>query len=242
MIQNVTDELKIYKCYRIDTQFLVCLNDIFEKYNTDGQIIVTVLCGKVKFKFSSIKEFLGSESTFTSKIEKMEIKAKFPTQNRYCYDEVTVNFSDEASASLLDERITFDFTDPNGYLVIKNQIETLLKNYELSYSFFSRTKLIPWLSALFLASITIYTNEKDIIFPSIIQKIILYGCISGMVLPYLPIVVQLKRYLFPSHEFAFGVNKISIEKAKNHRNFLGTSLIVAFVVGILVNFVSSFLF
>lgn len=242
MVQKVTDELNINRCYRIDTQFLVCLNDIFKKYNSEGQISVTAVCGKVKFNFSSINEFLDSESTFTSKIEKMEIKAKFPTQNRYSYNEVSVNFSDEAKASLLDERITFDFTDPNGYLVIKNQIETLLKNYELSYSFFSRTKLVPWLSALFLASITIYTNEKNIIFPSIIQDIILYGCVSGMVLPFLPIVVKLKRHLFPSHEFTFGVNKISIEKAKNHRNFLGTSLIVAFVVGILVNFVSSFLF
>lgn len=242
MVQNVTDELRIYKCYRINAQFLVCLDDIFRKYNENYQITVIAICGKVTLKFSSINEFLNSETSLTSKIDKLKIKAEFPIPNTYTYDEVVVNFTDEANISLLDDKITFDFSDPNGYLIIKNQIETLLKNYSLSYSFFSRTKLVSLLSLLFLLTITVYTDIRDIIFPTVVQKVILYGSITGIILPMLPFISKYKRFLFPRHEFEFGVNKISIEKAKNQRNFWGISLIVAFIVGILVNFISSFLF
>lgn len=242
MEQNVRDELIIKRCYRINTQFLICLEDIFRKYDNEVEIELTVVCGKVKYTFDDIKEFLDAESTFTSKIEKLQIRARFPISNTYRYNEVSASFSDENEASVLDDRITFDFSDPNGYLVIKNQIETLLKNYKLAYSFFARTKLMSTFSMMVLGIICVYTDLKNIIFPRIVQHTILVTCLAGAILPFLPPVHKMKRFLFPKHEFEFGVNKIAIEKARNGRNVLGTCVVLAFIVGIMVNFVSSFLF
>lgn len=242
MEQNVRDELIISRCYRINKQFLICLEDIFRKYDNKVEIELTVVCGKVKYTFEDVKEFLDTESTFTSKIEKMQIRARFPKPNTYSYNEVSVSFSDEKEVFVLDDRITFDFSDPNGYLIIKNQIETLLKNYKLAYSFFSRTKLVSAFSMMIFGIICVYTDIKNIIFPRIVQHVILGTCLAGAILPFLPPVHKMKRFLFPKHEFEFGVNKIGIEKAKNWRNILGTCIILAFIVGIMVNFVSSFLF
>ena len=241
MTQNIRDELAITKALRIDQQFMGCLNDIILEYDNKASIIVSVWCKKTRFTFTSIEEFLTNTLKLNERMERLKIEARINSQTSYSYDEISIEFHNEPDIFLGNDKVSFNFNDPAGYYTLKNQIQTLINNHKLPYSFFSKNALITPLCILSISFICLYTALQNIVFPKPTQYIItLVHFIVGF-LPFLSPSIKIKRFLFPRYEFSFGVNKYKNKQATSIRNTIGISIILAFVVGLAVNIVSNFI-
>lgn len=241
MTQNIRDEIKITKSIRIDEQFMGCLNDIILKYDKKATIIITVRYDKSKYTFSDINDFLENSRLLTEKIEHIEINIEIGRKDGYGHDEIDIEFNNKPEFALSDGIISFNFNEPTGYYTLKNQLQTLINNHKLNYSFFSKTTLLTPLGILSYAFICIYTDLMNIVYPTIVQYLITIFCAVLAIFPLFPISRKIKRFIFPRYEFEFGVNTYKNQRSKDARNILGVGIILAFVVGIIVNIVSNFL-
>ncbi len=241
MVQNVKDELLLNGGYKIDEQFLICLRNIIQEYDNNAEILINIWCKKYKFTFESIDEFIEKSSILKERIEKMEILVKFKRDESYICDELKMSFSNECDAAIFNAKISFDFNNTQGYYILKNGIQTLMKNYKLSYSFFSRIAIFPIISIFLFVAICWYTIEKNIIFPKVVQNMVYFLTALGLVIPLIYPFKKIKRYVFPLHEFEFGVNILSNSKSNSIRQIFLISIILTFVMGIIVNVVSHFI-
>lgn len=241
MEQQISDNIILSKSYKINNQFLVCLDDIFTKYDSNAEVSVEVSYKNTKFRFSSIDELVEYSPKFTNKIEELSIDARFPIPQNYSYNQIKATFKNNTEFLPSSDRITFDFCDPNGYLILKNQIETLLQNYKLGYSWIARTPLLATLSSATFWFIYYYTNLHNIIYPKNVQTTIWLGWFSCLALSFLPPVRKLKRFIYPLNELHIGVNGNIYSSGRNWRDIIHVSIIMAFVVGIAVNIVSNWI-
>lgn len=241
MVQNVKDELLLNGGYKIDEQFLICLKNIIQKYDNDANILINIWCEKYKFTFESIDEFIDESSVLKEQIEKMEIDAKFKRDESYICDELKISFNNEYDAPIFNAKVSFDFNNTQGYYILKNEIQTLMKNYKLSYSFFSRIAMFPIISIVLFVAICWYTIDKNIILPKAVQHIIYWVTAFGVVVPWLYPFKKMKRNVFPLHEFEFGVNIIRNNKSNGIRQTFLIGTILAFIISFIVNVVSHFI-
>ena len=65
MEHQISDSIVLSHGYRIDKQFLVCLNDYFTKYDSDVNVSVEASNKNNKYRFSSINEFTEYAPKFT---------------------------------------------------------------------------------------------------------------------------------------------------------------------------------
>ncbi|WP_195243089.1 hypothetical protein [Sellimonas intestinalis] len=240
MKQETIDKIKIKKAYQIDKQFFVCLDDIFKRYSEQLIYDIAVSCGQSKYTFDSLNEFLNYSDKFIEKIESFQLKVYF-TNSKYKYgaNNIYIEFNNKPSFFSRGE-ICFYFNN-ESYLVMKNNIQTLLKNQKVSYSFFTKIPIITCLDILLFIGLCVYAYAKNISFSVSILQSILYICILIALASAFPPCTKLKRYLFPLNEIRFGVNIDAYSKAKNLRNLFGVTIILTFIVGIFVNIVSNFI-
>lgn len=241
MEQQISDKIYLNKSYKIDKQFLVCLDDIFAKYDSNVKVKVVASCNNTTYRFSTINELLEESPKLTEKIDELCITAHFPTAKGYSYNEICATFSNSTELPPSTDKITFDFSDPNAYLVLKNQIETLLKNYKLGYSIVARTPILAVLGLGVFGYLCGYTETNNIVYPKDVQLLIGLGLFLCLVLSIYAPVRKLKRFLYPRNELHIGVNINAYERAKGWRNFIHVGIILSFVVGLAVNVVSNFL-
>lgn len=241
MEQQISDKIFLNDGYKIDNQFLVCLDDIFIKFDSNVHVKIVASCNKTKYRFSSIKELLEESPKLPEKVEELCITAHFPIEKSYSYNEICATFSNSTELPPSTDKISFDFADPDGYLILKNQIETLLKNYKLGYSAIARTPLLAILSTGVFWFIYTYTNLKNIVYPKDIQLLIWLGWFFCLILSIFSPVRRFKRFLYPRNELHIGINVNNYERAKGWRNIIHVGIILAFIVGIAVNFASNFL-
>ncbi len=237
--------------YSIDEAFLdvthylwlynMTAKELAVKYGNKATITITVRYNKSKYTFSDINDFLKNSSLLTEKIEYMKINIEIKRKDSYGYDENNMEFNNEPEFALSDDVISFDFNEPAGYYTLKNQLQTLIRNHQLNYSLFAKTTLLTPLSILSYAFICIYTNLMHIVYPTIVQYLITIFCAVLALFPLSLISRKIKRFIFPRYEFEFGVNTYKNQRSKDARNILGVGIILAFVVGIIVNIVSNFL-
>lgn len=69
----------------------------------------------------------------------------------------------------------------------------------------------------------------------------MYTCIIIGCNSWWPPFQRVKRYLFPLNEICFGINTRAYSKAKDIRNFLGITVTVSSVLGILGNIITDFI-
>lgn len=240
MQQKVTDTLRLSSCYRIDSQFLLCVDDILKKTNPDVSYHIKIQCNNVIYTFDDLDEFMEYTKTLTTRITQLYIRAFLPcslTSNTT--NEVEILFNNRLDSTINGE-IEFNFNDERDYLVLKNQLETLLKNYRLNYSFFAKIPIITCLDIISFIGLCVYTNIRSIIFPKIMQSII-WICFFMLLIIFnlLPPARKAKRYLFPLNEFCFGANIALESNARSFRNTLGISIILSILVGIMVNIITN---
>lgn len=241
MEQQISDKIYLNKSYKIDKQFLVCLDDIFAKYDSNVKVKVVASCNNTTYRFSTINELLEESPKLSEKIEKLCITAHFPIAKGYSYNEICATFSNSTELSPSTDTITFDFSDPNAYLVLKNQIETLLKNYKLGYSVLARTPLLAVLSTTTFWYIYGYTNLRNIVFSKDVQTLICLSWFLCLALSIYSPVRKLKRFLYPRNELHVGVNINAYDRAKGWRSIIHVGVVLSFVVGLAVNIASNFL-
>ena len=241
MEQQISDKIYLNKSYKIDKQFLVCLDDIFAKYDSNVQVKVVASCNNTTYRFSTLTELLEESPKLSEKIEELCITAHFPIAKGYSYNEICATFSNSTELLPSADKITFDFSDPNAYLVLKNQIETLLKNYKLGYSLIARTPLLAILSTSTFWYVYGYTNTRNIVYPKDVQTLIWLGWFLCLALSAYSPIRKLKRFLYPRNELHIGVNINAYESAKLWRNIIHVGVILSFVVGLAVNIVSDYL-
>lgn len=239
MEQQITDSIILSHGYRIDKQFLVCLNDCFTKYDSDVKVLVEASNKHNKYRFSSISEFIDYSPKFTDVIEDLSIDAHFLIPKSYSYNQIKATFTNTSDFLPPSDRITFNFSDPNGYLILKNQIETLIKNYKLGYSWIARTPVLTIVSTATFWSICYYTNLHDIVFPKNVQTLIWFSWFLCLALAVFPPIRKMKRFVYPLNELEFGINCKKNLRGKNIRDIVHISVILAFVVGIAVNIASN---
>ena len=240
MKQKIIDKINIKTTYQIDKPFLVCLDDIFKQYSEHLTYDIDISCGNSKYTFDSLDEFFGFFDKIVKKIECFQLKVYF-TDSKYRYDSnnIDMKFDNERFPFSRGE-IYFYFKD-ESYFLMKNKIETLLNNQKTDYSFFTRIPLVMCLDILFFIGLCVYTGMRDIIFSSQVQRNIIYMCIIIGVGSFLPPFERVKRYLFPLNEICFGVNTKAYFKAKEIRNFLGITVTVSIILGIIVNIITDFI-
>ncbi len=241
MQQKVSDKLSLTSCYRIDKQFLMCVDDIFKKADSNVVYSINIWCKNIKYSFVDLAEFFDFSSTLASRIFKLQFDAHFPiAKSNYITNDISIMFSNKEDEITAGE-ITFDFNDERNYLVLKNQIETLLKNYKLNYSVFSYTAIIPLLDIVSMVGLFIYTGIKNIVFAKSVQNTIWVLFFILLLISILPPIRRLKRFIFPRNEFSFGVNVILESRARSIRTTLGTTILLGIVIGILVNIITNFI-
>ena len=102
---------------------------------------------------------------------------------------------------------------------------------------------MPMLLTIVFICICVYTDIKNIIFPRTIQWMItdiwIVGSFSIVVFP---VFTRIKRNLFPCIEFKIGQNAIIEEKNASKRNFIVGTVVIGTVLGIVVNYISNFIF
>lgn len=241
MEQQISDSIVLKKSYKIDKQFLVCLDDIFVKFEPSVSIGVVALSNNTKFRFASITELLEEEAKLPGRFEELTITAYFPTERSYSCNEICATFSNSTELAPSPDKIKFDFSDPNAYLVLKNQIEMLLKNHKQGYSLIARIPLLVTLSIVAFVFICAYTNINGIVYPDLVQLLIGFGTFLSFPLSACTPVRKLKRFLYPRNELHIGNNINAYEHAKGWRNIIHVGIVLSFVVGVAVNIVSKFL-
>ena len=239
MEQQISDNIFLTNSYKIDKQFFVCLNDIFTKYDSDVEVSVEASNKHTKYRFSSINELLEYSPKLSDKIEELSIDARFPIPNSISYNQIEATFTNSTEFFPSRDRITFDFCDPNGYLILKNQIETLLRNCKLGYSKIARIPLLALLSTCLFWFIYAYTNRHNIVYPKDVQSLIWSGWFLCLSMSIVSPTRKLKRFLYPFNELHIGINTDIYLRGKYWRDLVHVSMILAFIVGIAVNFVSN---
>lgn len=223
--------------YRIDKQLLVSLEEIFKNYNSTTTLNIDVECdNNILYKFESVNETCDFFDNNPYRIVKMEIRALLG--EGIDANQVKLVFSNKRYS---EARISYRFNSNDDYLVMKNKIEMYLKNYKLNYSLLSIIPITPIMFFSIFIAIYIYTDINHIVFPSIIQRVIIGIWVIGSCSGILPSVNKLKRNIFPCFEFRIGQNKIVEDNYSKIRNILIGAISIGIIVGIIVNFVSKVL-
>jgi len=103
--------------------------------------------------------------------------------------------------------------------------------------------IMPTLLTIVFVGICMYTGRNDIVFPSVVQKtIISIWAIGSFMFGLLPPFVRIKRNIFPCTEFRIGQNELIEENNSKKRNFIISTVVIGMVLGLIVNYVSDFLF
>ena len=91
--------------------------------------------------------------------------------------------------------------------------------------------------------ICVYTGKRDIVFPIIVQRLIIGIWLGGSFFAcVLPPFARLKRNRFPCTEFRVGQNELVEKKNEGIRNFLMGTVVFGTLLGVLGNYISNFLF
>ena len=217
------------------------MKSIFEKYTSNVKIRINVECNNnVTYKFESIDECFEYFNNFPYRIIKMEIEALF--DERYNCNSVTIAFDNTQKASV---KTNYRFDSSDDYLAMKENVELCLKNFRLNYRLLSVVPITSILLTCVFVCICLYTNTHNIVFPVNIQKTIMYMWLIGTIVTFLPVVPALdrmKRNIFPYIEFAIGQNELIENKYSRIRDILIVTVLLSLIVGVIVNFISSFLF
>ena len=137
----------------------------------------------------------------------------------------------------------FCFNSGDDYLLLKNKIEMCLKNFRLNYRVLSAIPIMPILLTATFIVICVYTGKRDIVFPTIVQRLIIGIWLGGSFFTWvLPPFARLKRNLFPCTEFRIGQNELVEKKNEGIRNFLMGTVVFGTLLGVLGNYISDFLF
>lgn len=237
MTKNIMQKLSIKKVIRVNKDLLVNLKNLLSSFAPNEKTNVTVLCeDNSEYNFSSFSEFLEFNENELKIITTLTVDTLYIDEN---YGSVKIEFNNKLLTWVSGNvDITFNFHNEDNYYLLKNKLVQLLNNYRAPYSIITRTNLTMVVSVLVFSFICIYTNCKNIIFPTIVQGLIGYGIMALMLAScLLDGYRKLKHKIFPYCEFNIWSN--NAEKYKNIRNIMGVSIILAFIVGLITNICSS---
>lgn len=225
--------------HRINRQLLLSLEDVFKQYNENSMLEIKAECtNSTKCTFSNIDECFEYFEKKPYRIETMEIGVTLG--NEYDSNRITMVFDNSEQATT---EIKFCFNSGDDYLLLKNKIELCLKNFRLNYRVLSAIPIMPILLTAAFIMICVYTGKRDIVFPTMVQRLIVGIWLGGSFLTcVLPPFARLKRNLFPCTEFRVGQNELVEKKNEGIRNFLIGTVVIGTVLGVLGNYISDFLF
>lgn len=225
--------------FRVDKQLLLSLEDIFMQYNSNTTIKINAECSNnTVYKFDGVEECCEYFEKAPYRIIKIEIEALFG--ERYDSNKIVITLRNTV---LFCSEVKFRFDNSDDYLKLKNKIELCLKNFRLNYRFLSVTPILPVLFTIIFIGICVYTANNDIVFPIEVQRFILSAWIGGSAIVLVfPPIDKLKRTIFPCVEFRLGQNILIEDRHATIRNFIIGTLILGTVLGVLVNYISEFLF
>ncbi len=225
--------------HKIDRQLLLSLEDVFTQYNENSILKIIAECtNSTKCTFGSIDECFEYFDKKPYRIVKMEIDIRLGKE--YDSNKITMVFDNSEQAST---EIKFCFNNGDDYLLLKNKIELCLKNFRLNYRVLSTLPIMLILLTFAFIMICVYTNEREIIFPIMIQYLIIGIWLGGsFLICILPPFVRWKRNLFPCTEFRVGQNELIEKKNEVIRKFLIGTVAIGTVLGVICNYISDFLF
>lgn len=230
----------VYKAgHRVDKQLLLSLDDIFKMYNKDRKLKLEVECDKgVSCTFDSIDECFEYFEKKPYKIIEMVIEARLSERS---HDKrIIIRFNNRIIQSTT---VAFSFDNNDDYLLLKNKIELCLENFKLNYRVLAIVPIIPVMLTLFFIVICIYTNINGIVYPLLVQKIIISIWLGGSVLlMVLPSFVRIKRAIFPFTEFRIGQNEMREERKAKIRGYLIGTVLIGLTLSIIVNATVDYLF
>ena len=175
MQQKIYDRQRLNSCYEINKQFILCLDDIYKKINPNVKYDISIQCQKTtSYEFSDLDEFFEFTKTLFLKISSIIFNAHFPiNENYYSTNDIKISLFNEPDKAYAGE-IIYSFFDENSYLIIKDHLSSLFKNYKLSYAIVSHLPIIPLVNISAFIGICIYTNYKEIIYPHWLQYFITF--------------------------------------------------------------------
>lgn len=224
--------------HRIDRQLLLSLEDIFVQCKEKFFLEINVECtNNTRCNFRSVDECFEYFEKKPYRIVKMEIVVTYGES--YYGNKITMTFDNGKYAST---NIRFQFKNSDDYLLIKNKIELCLKNFTLNYRILSVIPIMPIILTFVFIMICVYTSNKNIVFPTGVQSLIMSIWIVGSFIFVQPPFVRIKRNIFPCIEFRVGQNELIEEKNAKKRNFIVGTVVIGTILGIIGNYISEFLF
>lgn len=240
MHEYITDTLSLKRGCTVDKQLLDSIYNILNRYNISNVDII-IVCDKIKYTFNSFYEYFDFANKLIYSINKITIKAILHSAANHITNSIEITFNNESTWDS-NVNIEFNFHSNDEYIVIKNELESLLKNYRLNYTILARTPLLISISVISFFGICLYTWIKDIVYPKWLCFMISIICFGIPWLSYINVSKRIKKFLFPLNEFKFGINSNKDKKAQTIRNFIGITVVVAIIIGIIVNFISDIIF
>lgn len=239
MREEVFQKHKYAVGYRIDKQLLLGLEDIFSQYKEKYILGIGVECtNNTRYRFDSINECFEYFEKKPYRIVKMEIVVTYG--EIYDGNEITMTFDNSYYACT---EIRFRFNNGDDYLLLKNKIELCLKNFRLNYRILSTIPIMPTVFTILFITLCVYTSNNNIVFPMVVQCLIIYIWLGGSyIFAVLPPFVRIKRKIFPCVEFRVGQNELIEEKNSKIRSFIVGTVVIGIIIGIMVNYISGFLF
>lgn len=237
MTKNIKRNVSIKKVVRVNKDLLINLQNLLSSYAPDGKATVKVLCeDDSEYRFNSFSEFLAYDECQSKRMAILTIDTLYPGEE---YGSISIEFrNDLLTWALGNVNITFNFHNEDNYFLLKTKLLQLFNNYYAPYSILTRLNITALISLSSLVFICIYTNCKHIIFSKPLQNLIFYIAV-GVIFPTFlsDRYRKLKHRIFPYCEFNMWHN--NVKKYRSIRNFLGISVIGAFLIGLITNIFSS---
>ena len=240
MHEYITDTLSLKRGCTVDKSLLDSIYNILNRYNISNTYI-TIVCDKIKYSFNNFDEFFNFADKLIYPITKMTLNVSLHSESNRITNSIEITFNNDSTWNS-NVNIEFDFHSNDEYIIIKSELEALLKNYRLNYTILARIPLLTSISIIFFLFICIYTGINNINYPKWLQITIFVLCFGIPWLSVLNVSTRIKKFLFPFNEFKFGINSNKDKKAQTIRNFIGITVVTTIIIGIIVNFISDIIF
>lgn len=191
----------------------------------------------LKLTFDSYEDLISHDSAFTHPLDTLIVQAKNNKDSWNVTESILITFSDSMELFHGGVELFMEYDDYDKYEVAHQKLTSLLKEYKLKFSWV-RTNPLLWFVSGTAAVLYFTFNSKYWHFELISNVVMALLFFNIATLETNKWFIRLKHKFFPQCEIYFGVNKKRIDDNNHLREVIFISVILAIVVGLVVNFIS----
>lgn len=241
MRESVYADQDFHGAYRIDEEFLRCLEAIALEYDQKATMSIRIYCENgMEYDFDNLEEFLDFFESHPVFVNEMKICVSIRKEGSYRTDSVEISLGNDWYST--GPKVGYRFASGDTYFVVKNKIDALLSSKRQSYSPLVNIPIVAVAGAAGFWGIVLYTKLANIVFPLWLQYLIAAISLFCIISPFSSRVRKAKKHFFPISQFYFGVNTARIKRYEGFRGLIGKGILLALVVGLLTDALTQWFF